>query len=130
MRPAFYFLPMLHKKISDVPAFTAGDETRLQELIHPKNEPIDLPYSLAKATLEPGGASLPHTLAKSAELYIFEQGSGLVICGGQEVAVEKGSIFLVPAGQEQSVRNTGQDTLVFYCVVSPPWSAEQETVNS
>lgn len=116
--------------MSDVPVFTAGDETRLQELVHPKNDPVDLPYSLAKAMLEPGGASLPHTLAESAELYIFEQGTGLVICDGKEVAVKKGSVFLVPAGQEQHVRNTGQDTLVFYCVVSPPWSAGQETVKS
>jgi len=121
---------MLHKKISEVTTFLAGDETQLQELVHPKNDPISLPYSLARAMLEPGCASLPHTLQESAELYIFTQGTGVVGCAGQEIAVAEGSVFLVPAGSEQYVRNTGQESLVFYCVVSPPWAADQEQVNS
>lgn len=119
---------MLHKKTSEVPVFTAGDDTQIQELVHPWNDSINLPYSLARATLAPGCASLPHTLEDSAELYVFEQGTGVVVCAGKKTTVEKGAIFLVPAGSEQHVYNTGQEPLVFYCIVSPPWSAEQETV--
>ena len=35
---------------------------------------------------------------------------------------------MIPAGAEQFVRNEGMGPLRFWCIVSPPWSREQELV--
>ena len=119
---------MIHKKFADIKAFVAGDDTRLKELLHPKNDPIDLPYSLALAQLDPGCASHPHILKESDELYVFQEGRGEVVLDGEIIEVEANELFLVPAGQEQYVRNTSDIPLVFYCIVTPPWAAAQEVV--
>jgi len=119
---------MFHKNIADVPSFIAGDATVLREVLHPRNEGIDLPYSLAQAQLEPGKSSYPHVLAESDELYIFLEGSGEAVLDGAVQKVSAGDLVLMPAGGEQYVRNTGKTPLVFYCIVSPPWSQEQERV--
>ena len=122
------FFMMIHKKFADIKAFVAGDDTHLKELLHPKNDPVDLPYSLALAKLDPGCASHAHILKESDELYVFQEGRGEVILNGAVIKVEANQLFLVPAGQEQYVRNTGDMPLVFYCIVTPPWAAAQEVV--
>lgn len=61
---------MLFKKLEDITPFIAGDATLLREWLHPKNDEVELPYSLAFAEVAPGAASLPHTLQTSTEVYI------------------------------------------------------------
>ncbi len=119
---------MLLKWINQVPAFTAGDETRIREVLHPKNENLDLPYSLAHASLEPEEHSLPHRLRSSTEVYIVLEGRGLVLCDEEQRKLEPGAVVLIPPGAEQQVLNTGTTTLRFLCIVSPPWRAEDERV--
>jgi len=119
---------MIVKNKADVPSFLAGDHTQIQEVLHPKNDDIALSYSLAFATLEPGKSSLPHILHKSSELYIILKGTGKVRVGEEVKTVGEGQIVLIPAGVEQWIENIGRGPLEFYCVVSPPWSEEQEVV--
>ncbi len=119
---------MLYKSIAEVPSFRASDDTILQEVVHPKNDPVVLPYSLAHASLEPGCRSLPHILRKSDELYIIVSGEGLAFLAGEEVKLKAGDVLLIPAGSEQYVVNTGAAPLRFLCIVSPPWSAGDEAV--
>ncbi len=119
---------MLIKNKAEVARFLAGDHTEIQEVLHPKNDSIELPYSLAFATLAPGHRSLPHILKKSSELYIIIKGKGRVSIGGKTQEVGEGHIVFIPAGEEQWIENVGEDALEFYCVVTPPWSAEQEVV--
>jgi len=121
---------MFHKNIADVASFVAGDATVLKEVLHPRHEGIDLPYSLAQAHLEPGKSSHPHVLTESEELYIFLEGTGEAILNGEVKQVVAGDLVLMPAGCEQYVRNTGKSPLVFYCIVSPPWSEGQERVRT
>ncbi len=121
---------MFHKNIADVPSFVAGDDTVLKEVLHPRNEALDLPYSLAHAHLEPGKSSYPHVLTGSDELYVFLEGTGEALLDGEAKKVRSGDLILIPAGCEQYVRNTGKIPLVFYCIVSPPWSKEQELVRT
>lgn len=121
---------MIHKRFSEVEEFTAGDATLLKELLHPKNDDVDLPYSLAWARLEPGQASYPHRLLESAELYVFQRGRGEAIIDQEVIIVEADQLLMVPSGSEQYLRNTGDEPLVFLCIVSPPWSEAQDMVLS
>lgn len=119
---------MIYKKLESIPAFTAGDATKIREWLHPKNDSIDLPYSLAFAELEPGAASLPHILKNQTEVYLVIEGSGMAYVGGQAQAMQQGDLVLIPNDIEQYVENTGDQTLRFICVVSPPWAKEDEVV--
>ena len=119
---------VIKKDIANIEAFEAGDKTILREVIHPKNDAIELPYSLAHAYLELGEASLPHVLSKSEETYYFLEGEGRLFIEEEEVMVKKGSVVMVPKGARQYLKNTGKKRLIFICIVSPPWTASEEEV--
>ncbi len=118
---------MLHKIISQIPSFLAGDETKLREVLHPDHAGIDLPYSLAQATIEIGKSSLPHRLV-GGELYIFRSGKGRIWVDGESQEVQGGEIVYVPPDAEQYVENTGEVALDFFCIVSPPWREAEEEI--
>lgn len=121
---------MLFKVLSQIPAFTASDDTLIREWLHPKNDGVDLPYSLALAELEPGAASLPHILQRSAEIYILLEGEGTAHVSGQAQRLQAGELLLIPVGAEQWIENTGTTILKFLCIVSPPWSEEDDLASS
>ncbi len=116
------------KKIADSVCFQAGDHTWLRELLHPANTNVGTSFSLAHAYLEPGDVSLPHKLISSSETYFFLEGEGTISIDNQVHRVEKNDTVFVPANAIQSVQNLGQGRLVFLCVVSPPWSADDEEI--
>ena len=118
---------MIKKTIEDIPSFYAGDNTYLKELLHPKNDQVNLGYSLAYATIAIGEESLPHTMEQS-ELYIFLEGEAVMMIDDKRIPIKKGQIFLVPAGAKQLVKNIGKETLVFFCIVSPPWEEATEKI--
>jgi len=119
---------MIHKNIASLAAFTAGDATTIREILNPGADSYSGDYSLAEARLPPGKASYPHILQQQSELYLFVQGQALVHVGEEECVAQAGEIVLVPAGALQYVENTGAEELVFYCIVNPPWKAEDELV--
>jgi len=118
---------MIKKSISTLPFFLAGDKTHLQEVIHPKNDQVNLGYSLARAYIKVGESSLPHSLAQS-ELYYILEGKGKLFIEGEEHNIQAGDVVLVPAHAKQYVQNTGTNKLEFLCIVSPPWTAEGEDI--
>jgi mannose-6-phosphate isomerase-like protein (cupin superfamily) len=120
----------MKKSTFNLPEFLAGDHTVLREVLHPKNDKIDLSYSLAYAKIEPGKKSLPHRLTKSSELYYFLEGKGKITVEGKTTKIQKSDIFLVPENAEQFVENTGEKDLEFLCIVSPPWNEAEETVKN
>ncbi|MCB0571481.1 MAG: cupin domain-containing protein [Phaeodactylibacter sp.] len=119
---------MILKNYQTATAFTAGDETLIREVLHPRNEGLELNYSLAHATLEAGRASLPHVLGKRSETYVIQEGAGRAFIAGQAVDVRPGDVLYIPEGAEQYIANTGPGPLKFWCIVSPPWSKEDEWV--
>jgi mannose-6-phosphate isomerase-like protein (cupin superfamily) len=121
-------LQTIKKSVKSIPPFTAGDETQIREILHPKNDALPIGYSLAYAELPPGGASLPHILKASSETYLIHQGKGLATVNGEVYELEQGEVLYIPAGAEQMIKNTGDEVLGFWCVVLPPWSAEEEEV--
>ena len=117
---------MLYKSIENILSFEANDKTTLKEIIHPKNDGIELNYSLAQASLKIGESSVPHCLVNQTELYIFLEGKGKIVIGDEQQNIQKGDVVLVPKGADQHVENQGNKELVFLCLVSPPWEESDD----
>lgn len=118
---------MFHKKLEEAPEFIAGDHTRLRELMHPKQDKVAINYSLAHASVTPGKASLPHRLISSESYYIL-QGQGQMHIEDTVFPVQKDSVFLVPPNALQHIENTGDEDLVFLCIVEPYWQETEEEI--
>lgn len=116
------------KKLAEIPAFTAGDLTLIQEILHPRNDIVILPYSLAHASLSAGEASLPHRLVESTEVYFILEGKGEMHLNDEIFPVQPGDTVHIPANALQWIRNTDLVPLKFLCIVSPPWHAADERI--
>jgi mannose-6-phosphate isomerase-like protein (cupin superfamily) len=89
------------------------------------NQAEDEACSIARARVPPEGHTQTHRLLGSEERYLIIQGQGVVYLGdaeGQEVG--PGDVVVIPAGVEQSIRNTGQEDLVFYAICTPRFRPE------
>jgi len=117
----------LIKQNKQLTGFRAGDDTLIKEIIHPKNDPVDLPYSLAWGSLEAGSSSLPHIL-ENEELYYILEGEALIYVENEGTKVGKGDSLLVFKGKSQYVKNVGNEKLVFLCIVSPAWEESKEEI--
>jgi len=117
---------MLHKSIENILSFESNDKTTLKEIVHPKNDGVELNYSLAHASLKIGKSSVPHCLVNQTELYIFLEGEGKIVIGNEQQNIQKGDVVLVPKGAKQHVENQGISLLVFFCLVSPPWEESDD----
>ncbi|MBD0335659.1 MAG: cupin domain-containing protein [Cyanobacteria bacterium Co-bin13] len=118
---------MLIRKLQDCPEFIAGDGTQLRELLHPDKQPLQLRYSLAHAIVPVGQVSTPHALTTS-EVYYILQGQGEMHIDDESQIVEPGDAVYIPPNARQFIRNTGQEPLVFICLVDPAWRKEDETI--
>ena len=108
-------------------AFIAGDNTLLRELFNPNSDALALRYSLAHATLKPGGTTTPHSL-HSSEVYYILQGCGQMHINDEINAVQPGDAVYIPPESIQYITNHGTTDLVFLCMVDPAWRPEDETV--
>jgi mannose-6-phosphate isomerase-like protein (cupin superfamily) len=111
---------MLIKTESQCPQFVATDGCKIRELLHPKNDAIDLGFSLAIAEVAPGKRSYRHRLVQS-EVYYILAGSGVVHVGPEERPIVTGDAVLIPPHHEQWIENTGLESLKFAAIVAPPW---------
>ncbi len=118
---------MLTKSLNQIEAFLAGDKTMIKEVLHPKNDQLDLPYSLAHASVGVGQSSLPHLL-KGSEVYYILQGKGRVVIDEESRLLEVGDLVFIPAGAHQHIQNVGEEELRFLCIVAPAWSEEEEEI--
>jgi mannose-6-phosphate isomerase-like protein (cupin superfamily) len=119
---------MLIKDIRKCDYFKALDHTYLCEIFHPFHEKLDvnLPFSLAYATLPPGKTSKTHYLKDSTEIYYILDGTGKITIQHEQKTVSAGQVILIPPNHHQSIENIGSDDLKFLCIVSPPWSKEND----
>ncbi len=118
---------MFKKSLEEVESFISGDKILIKEVLHPKNESIDIPYSIAQGTIEVGKSSLPHIL-KGAEVYYILKGEGELHIDEEFSIVKEGDTVFVPPYAKQHVKNIGDELLKFLCIVSPPWSADDEAI--
>ena len=83
------------------------------------NDATDPAVSIARARVEPGVATQPHRLRGVVERYVILEGEGTAVVDGVEEDVRPGDVAIIPAGVSQSIANTGNGDLVFYCVCTP-----------
>jgi mannose-6-phosphate isomerase-like protein (cupin superfamily) len=118
---------MLIVDINDCEEFTGGDRTKIREILNPLKEKLDLRYSLAHAMLKEGEKALPHRL-KTSEVYYILQGSGTMHINDEQREVSEKQAVYIPPNSVQYIENTGDDELLFLCIVDPAWREEDEEV--
>ncbi len=118
---------MLAKNLNDCKEFIAGDKTIIREVLHPKNDDIDLRFSIAYAKVKPGDASLPHRL-KATEIYYILKGQGIIHVDKESKEIKEGWVIHVPPNAVQFIKNIGDEELEFLCIVDPAWRPEDEEI--
>jgi len=119
---------MLIRKAAAIPSLLAADGSPIKELLSPARDNVFTHYSLALARLPRGEKNLPHRLKTSSEVYLIIEGRGIMHIEDEAAEVSAGDLVYIPPGALQWIENTGEADLVFYCVVDPPWRADDETV--
>lgn len=118
---------MLIRDKSNCPEFIGGDNTRLREFLSPLKSDVDIRYSLAQASVEPGETTFLHRL-KTSEVYYIVEGSGEIEIDGDKRSVQAGQAIYIPPGATQRIANVGIGELIFLCIVDPAWRPEDEEV--
>lgn len=114
---------MFVKNIKNCPEFTANDGCQIREWLHPKNDPIKLPYSLATGSVGVGQQTHKHTL-EQAEVYLITAGKGLMHIDEEQCEVKSGDAIYVEPSQKQWIENIANETLSFTLIVNPPWTEQ------
>ena len=106
------------QNIEQVAAFTTKDGSEIRELLAHRNSGIRN-QSLAQARLAPGLATEPHLHPKTEEIYYILDGCGEITIEDQQQQVGPGDAIAILPGQLHSIRNSGNQTLVFLCCCAP-----------
>lgn len=120
------------KRFDECGEIIAIDDTILREILNPRHEEkeLHLDYSIAHAMVKKGESSAPHVLKTSSEVYCILQGEGMMHVDGESVEVGPLDVVYVPPGATQHIENTGEQNLVFLCIVYPSWRADDEELVS
>lgn len=115
---------LVAKKADSLTEFVASDGCRLAEVIHPAKDGTSQGVSLARAWLEPGAATSPHTI-DLLEIYYVLSGQGIMHAGDQRIDLQADVCVHLPPRTVQWVENTSPDKeLVFLCVCHPAYDPE------
>ena len=108
--------------------FTTKDGSTIRSLLDLANSSA-AHQSLAEATVPPGGATEPHRHPLTEEIYYILEGSGSMTVGDETRDVAPLDAILIPPGARHTLRNTGQEDLVFLCCCAPPYSHEDTVLD-
>ena len=117
---------MFVKSINDCAEFTANDGCQIKEWLHPKNDPVDIPYSVAMATVAVGQQSYKHQLEQT-EVYLILSGRGLMHIDDEIKEVRAGDSVYIEQKRIQWIENITDEPLQFIALVNPPWCDEGDT---
>lgn len=85
---------------------------------HFKKEEINAPCRLcAQLVLKPGAGIGLHEHVNEDEIFIIQQGKGIVSDAGKEVKIEAGDAILTGRGASHSITNTGNNDLIVTAVI-------------
>ena len=118
---------MFIRDLQNCEEFIAGDNSILQELLHPDKADLRIRYSFAHATLKAEQTSKPHKL-KVSEVYYILEGEGIMHINDESAHVHPGQAIYIPPNSTQYLQNTGSADLKFICIVDPAWRKEDEEV--
>ena len=112
--------------INQVPAFLTKDGSEIRELLAHRNSSINN-QSLAEARIAPGLATQPHYHPMTEEIYYILEGVGEITIGDEMRTVGPGDAIAIPPGSIHTIRNQGDQTLLFLCCCAPGYE-HQDTV--
>jgi len=118
---------MFIKHFKDTTEIISGDRAILRELLNPRKDQVQIEYSLAWALVESGKKTIPHTISYS-EVYYILQGAGVMHIDDEHAPVHTQDAIYIPPHAIQWIENTGQEALIFLCIVSPAWHPEAEQI--
>lgn len=102
--------------------FHTAEDCHINEL---RNTDADTACSIARARVVPGVRTRLHCLVETAERYVIISGRGEVTVGADAaIPVAAFDVVHIPAGVPQQIRNTGSEDLVFLCICTPRFRAE------
>lgn len=95
-----------------------GIESR--QLIWSNNSP-EAQVTITHVTMVAGSLSQRHAHERSEQIWIVEQGEGLLLLAGdRSESLQAGDIVRTPAGEVHGVENTGSEPLIYLAVTTPP----------
>lgn len=104
---------------------------RPPQLIHPEGEMIQeilgthtgkvQSHSLARVTLPPGKASVPHYHKVSDESYLILSGTATMIIDKIPFILTAGDANLIERGEVHKISNQSLEDLIFLAVCIPSW---------
>lgn len=98
-------------KEESIPQFKGGDlEFNVKSF-------SDGQVKIMKGRLDPGASIGVHTHTDNSEVIFVLSGQGTDICDGKEEHLTAGMCHYCPKGSTHTLRNTGNEPLVFYAVV-------------
>jgi mannose-6-phosphate isomerase-like protein (cupin superfamily) len=102
----------------DAVPFTTADGSTIRELLAHRNSAIRN-QSLAEARLAVGQATTPHHHAVTEEIYYILAGTAAMTLGEEMQTVGPGDAVAIPPGLRHTIRNIGNEELVFLCTCAP-----------
>lgn len=118
---------MFVKDKEECKEFVSLDKAKLREILHPKNDPIDLGFSVAYAKIKPGDETIAHKL-EATEVYYILRGQGMMYVNEESKEVREGCAIYIPPNSVQHIKNTADNDLEFICIVEPPWNSENDEI--
>ncbi len=111
-----------------VERFRPETEVLIEEgchIVELHNSDTDEDCSIARARLGPGKTTRLHCLATTIERYVILEGAGEVqLDRAEPQPVHPLDVVNIPADVPQCITNTGQTDLVFLCICTPRFVAE------
>jgi quercetin dioxygenase-like cupin family protein len=93
---------------------------RSLQIVWPDNAP-EARVTITRVTMEPGAASARHAHPASEQIWLVEQGSGLLLMAdGETDTLRAGDVVRTPPGTIHGVSNTGSERFVYLAVTTPP----------
>jgi mannose-6-phosphate isomerase-like protein (cupin superfamily) len=106
------------QNLARVPAFTTKDGSEIRELLALRNSCIRN-QSLAEARVAVGGATAAHYHPRAEEIYYILRGAGALTIDAETRDVGVGDAIAIPPGAVHTIRNTGDEPLIFLCCCAP-----------
>ncbi|MCE2502336.1 MAG: cupin domain-containing protein [Dehalococcoidia bacterium] len=78
---------------------------------------------------EPGSEQAVHSHDGREQVYVVVQGRGAMRVGDEVEEVVAGTMILVPPGTDHSIRNVGEEKLIYVSATSPPFAMQEGNTN-
>ena len=78
---------------------------------------------------EPGSEQAVHSHDGREQVYVVVQGTGAMRVGDEVEEVSRGTLILVPPNTDHSIKNIGEETLIYVSSTSPPFAMQDGNTN-